>query len=127
LADQTAVATLDIEQMVFEMQSAVSAGVTEMDKFIAEVRQSTEDVEKISLQLTRIIDQVQAISPQFEDVNVAMGQQSEHAKEISTQIMDLSRELEQTTESLRESFHAIGQLNEAAQGMEREVSRFTVS
>jgi methyl-accepting chemotaxis protein len=127
LADQTAVATLDIEQMVIEMQAAVSAGVTEMDKFIAEVRQSTEDVEKISLQLVRIIDQVQVISPLFDDVNVAMGQQSEHAKQISTQIMDLSRELEQTTESLRESFHAIGQLNEAAKGLEQEVSRFTVS
>jgi methyl-accepting chemotaxis protein WspA len=127
LADQTAVATLDIEQMVVEMQSAVSAGVTEMDAFITEVRQSTEDVEKISLQLTRIIDQVQAITPQFEDVNVAMGEQSEHAKEISTQIMTLSRELEHTTESLRESFHAIGQLNEAAKSLQHEVSRFTVS
>ncbi|MGC1393583.1 MAG: CHASE3 domain-containing protein, partial [Coleofasciculaceae cyanobacterium] len=33
LADQTAVATLDIESMVKEMQSAVSTGVMEMDKF----------------------------------------------------------------------------------------------
>ncbi len=39
LADQTAVATLDIEQMVKEMQTAVSTGVMEMDKFIAEVEQ----------------------------------------------------------------------------------------
>src|SRR5262249_43316335 len=38
LADQTAVATLDIEQMVKEIQSAVSAGVMSMDKFSEEVR-----------------------------------------------------------------------------------------
>jgi len=33
LADQTAVATLEIEQMVKEMQNSVSSGVMEMDKF----------------------------------------------------------------------------------------------
>ncbi|MBO5391799.1 MAG: methyl-accepting chemotaxis protein, partial [Pseudomonas sp.] len=38
LADQTAVATYDIEQMVREIQSAVSAGVMGMDKFSEEVR-----------------------------------------------------------------------------------------
>ena len=38
LADQTAVATLDIERMVKEMQYAVSAGVMEMDKFSEQVR-----------------------------------------------------------------------------------------
>src|SRR5437762_3184973 len=38
LADQTAVATYDIERMVKEIQSAVSAGVMGMDKFSEEVR-----------------------------------------------------------------------------------------
>lgn len=33
LADQTAVATLDFEQMVKQMQTAVSAGVMEIDRF----------------------------------------------------------------------------------------------
>jgi methyl-accepting chemotaxis protein WspA len=127
LADQTAVATLDIEQMVQEMQSAVSAGVMEMDKFIAEVRRSTEDVGKISAQLTRIIEQVQALSPSFEDVNVAMGHQSENAQEISTAMVNLSEELEQTLESLRETYSAIEQLNEAARGLQDEVSRFKVN
>src|SRR5439155_4976801 len=43
LADQTAVATYDIEQMVKEMQSAVSAGVMGMDKFSEEVRKGVDD------------------------------------------------------------------------------------
>ena len=42
LADQTAVATLEIEQMVKEMQSAVSTGVMEMDKFNKEVSSSVQ-------------------------------------------------------------------------------------
>ena len=127
LADQTAVATLDIEQMVQEMQSAVSAGVMEMDKFIAEVKRSAEDVGKISVQLARIIEQVQALSPSFEDVNVSMGHQSENAQKINAGMVNLSEELQQTLESLRETYSAIEQLNEAARGLQDEVSRFKVN
>ena len=127
LADQTAVATLDIDQMVQEMQSAVSSGVMEMDKFIAEVKRSAEDVGKISAQLTKIIEQVQALSPSFEDVNVAVGHQSTNARKINSAMVNLSEELQQTTDSLRETYTAIEQLNEAAKGLQDEVSRFKVS
>jgi methyl-accepting chemotaxis protein WspA len=127
LADQTAVATLDIEQMVEGMQSAVSAGVMEMDKFIADVKQSVEDVGKISRQLGRIIEQVQALSPSFDDVNVAMGHQSENANKANLAVAGLSEEIRSTAESLRETFTAIEQLNEAARGLQQEVSHFRVS
>lgn len=127
LADQTALATLDIEQMVESMQSAVSAGVMEMDKFIAEVKQSAEDVGKISGQLGRIIEQVQALSPSFEDVNVAMGYQSENALKVNQAVANLSEEIRLTNESLQESFTAIEQLNEAARWLQQEVSNFKVS
>ncbi len=126
LADQTAVATLDIEQMVKEMQSAVAAGVMEMDAFIAEVRQSSEDIAKISTQLTRIIEQVKSLSPSFENVSQSMKFQSDSARDINTAMLDLSTEMEQTMESLRESFLAIEQLNDAARGLQDEVSRFRV-
>ena len=126
LADQTAVATLDIEQMVQEMQTAVSAGVMEMDKFIGEVKRSAEDVGRISNQLAKIIEQVQALSPSFENVNVSMAQQSRNATEINTAIVNLSEEMQQTMESLHESYSAIEQLNEAARGLQDEVGRFKV-
>ncbi len=127
LADQTAVATLDIERMVQEMQSAVSSGIMEMDKFIKEVQRSTEDVGKISMQLTLIIDQVQALSPRFEEVSMAMGHQSENAQNINNAMLRLSEEMQQTKESLHETYSAIGQLNEAAKSLQDEVSRFKVT
>jgi len=126
LADQTAVATLDIEQMVQEMQSAVSAGVMEMDAFITEVQRSAENVGKISTQLSKIIEQVQALSPSFEGVNESMQMQAGNAQQINTSMMNLSEEMQQTVESLRESFMAIEQLNDAARGLQEEVSRFKV-
>lgn len=127
LADQTAVATLDIEQMVQEMQTAVSAGVMEMDAFIKEVQRSAEDVAKISTQLARIIDQVQTLSPSFESVNESMKFQSEKSRKIDNAMGNLSSEMKQTMESLKESFDAIEQLNEAARGLQNEVSRFKVA
>lgn len=126
LADQTAVATLDIEQMVKEMQLAVSAGVTEMDNFITDVQRSAEDVGKISTQLNKIIEQVQGLSPRFEEVNVAMAHQSQNAQNINNTMVDVSEGMRQTAESLEESFRAIEQLNEAARGLQDEVSRFKV-
>jgi methyl-accepting chemotaxis protein WspA len=127
LADQTAVATLDIEQMVKEMQTAVAAGVLEMDKFIAEVRQSAANVEKISGQLTRIIEQVQALSPSFAEVKVAMQSQSDNAQQINAAMVSLSEEMQQTKDSLSETYIAFEQLNEVARGLQEEVSRFKVA
>ena len=127
LADQTAAATLDIEQMVQEMQAAVSAGVMGMDKFIAEVRHSAADVEKISTQLTRIIEQVQTLAPSFEDVTEAMQFQSDNAQQINTSMLLLSAEVQQTKESLHETYAAIGQLNDAARGLQEEVAHFKVN
>jgi len=126
LADQTAVATLDIEQMVQEMESAVASGVMEMEKFIDEVRRSAEDVGNISTQLTRIIAQVQAQSPSFEELNVATGHQSESARKINTAMVNLSEGLQESIESLRETYAAIGQLNEATKTLQEEISRFRI-
>jgi methyl-accepting chemotaxis protein len=112
LADQTAVATLDIEQMVKEMQSSVVSGVMEMDKFISEVRRNVSEVGRISGKIALIIRQVQALSPSFEQVNVAMNQ--------------LSSEVKETENSLHETFSSIEQLNEVAKGLEAQVSRFNV-
>jgi len=126
LADQTAVATLDIDQMVNEMQSAVSSGVKEMETFIAQVRHSAEDVEQISAKLTNIIEQVQALSPNFENVNHAMTNQSQNARQIDAAMMHLTEEMQQIRDSLHESFSAIDQLNEATSALYDEIGRFTL-
>ena len=124
LADQTAVATLDIDLMVKDMQSAVSAGVMEMDKFIAQVRHSAEDVERLSGQLANIINQVQSLLPSFENVNEAMQFQSGKTREINLAMRNLSEEMAQTQESLHETYGAIRQLNDAAQELQTEVLQF---
>jgi len=126
LADQTAVATYDIEQMVKEMQTAVSAGVMSMDKFSEEVRRAVEEVRRVGEQLTQIIEQVQALTPRFDAVNDGMQTQATGAQQISEALGQLSEAAQQTAESLRQSTSAIDQLNDAASGLRTSVTRFKV-
>ncbi|MFO0846001.1 MAG: methyl-accepting chemotaxis protein [Gemmataceae bacterium] len=62
LADQTAVATLDIENMVRHMQDAVTGGVMQMDKFSDEVRSGVGKVAEINGQTGQIIEEVHGLS-----------------------------------------------------------------
>lgn len=124
LADQTAVATYDIEKMVKEMQSAVAAGVMGMDKFSEEVRRGVDEIRQVSTQLAQIIHQVQTLTPRFQTVNEGMHAQATGAQQISETLTQLGEAAQQTAESLRHSNLAIEQLNDAARGLQTSVSRF---
>jgi methyl-accepting chemotaxis protein WspA len=124
LADQTAVATYDIEKMVKEMQSAVAAGVMGMDKFSEEVRRGVEEMRQVSTQLAQIIHQVQTLTPRFQAVNEGMHAQAGGAQQISETLTQLSEAANQTAESLRQSNLSIEQLNGAARSLQTSVARF---
>jgi methyl-accepting chemotaxis protein WspA len=127
LADQTAVATYDIERMVKEMQSAVAAGVMGMDKFSEEVRRGVEEIRQVSTQLAQIIQEVQTFTPRFQTVNEGMHAQATGAQQISETLTQLSEAAQQTAESLRQSNLAIEQLNGAARGLQTSVARFKLA
>lgn len=124
LADQTAVATYDIEQMIKEIQSAVAAGVMGMDKFSEEVRRGMHEVQEVGGQLTQIIHQVQALAPRVESVNEGMQAQATGAEQISQALMQLTEAAQQTVESLSQSSLAIGELNQVSSGLRNGVARF---
>ena len=126
LADQTAVATYDIEQMVREIQSAVSAGVMGMDKFSEQVRRGMFEVQQVGEQLTQIIHQVQALAPRVLMVNEGMQAQATGAEQINQALAQLSDASTQTVESLRQASFAIDELSQVAVGLRGGVSRFKV-
>lgn len=127
LADQTAIATLDIEQMVKEMQSSVSSGVMGMEKFAQEVQSAVREVNDISGQIARIIEQVQGLGPRFESVNEGMESQSVGARQITEAMIQLSEATRNTAETQRDAVRAIELLDQAARVLHREVSRFNVN
>jgi methyl-accepting chemotaxis protein WspA len=124
LADQTAVSTYDIEQMVKDIQSAVAGGVMGMDKFSEEVRRGMLEVQQVGGQLSEIIQQVQGLVPRFEIANEGMQAQATGAGQISDALSQLSEAAQQTVESLQQSTLAIDELNLVSSGLRNSVARF---
>ena len=126
LADQTSVSTWDIEQMLREMQSAVSASVMGMDKFSEEIRRSVGEVRQVGDQLSGVIDQVQQLAPQFELVLQGMQSQAVGAEQISHTMLQLTDTTQQTVDSLKATSEAVHQLQYAATDLQLSVSSFSV-
>lgn len=127
LADQTSVSTWDIEQMLKEMQSAVSASVMGMDKFSEEIRRSVGEVRQVTDQLSGVMDQVQKLAPQFDAVLQGMQSQAVGAQQISETMMQLNDATQQTVESLKATSEAVHQLQYAAGDLQTSVSNFAVA
>src|SRR5471032_259449 len=125
LADQTAVATYDIDQMVKEIQSAVAAGVMGMDKFSEEVRRGVQEVQQVGGQLSQVIQQVQALAPRVESINEGMQAQATGAEQINHALVQLGDASSQTVESLRQASFAIDDLHQVASSLAGDVSHVT--
>jgi methyl-accepting chemotaxis protein WspA len=126
LADQTAVATLDIAEIVKQMQGAVSTGVMEMDKFSEEVKRGVGTVDTVGSQLGQVIAQVQTLTSNFDTVAEAMRTQSQGAGQISDAMLQLTSGARQTTAALREFDNATTHLRDAVGDLKQEISHFKV-
>ncbi len=124
LADQTAASTGDIELMVKEMVSAVSAGVMGMDKFAEELRRGAAEIASVGTQLDRVISEVQSLAPSVESVSDGMRSQTQGALQISEALAQLGEAARLTADSIRDSSRAVDQLNEATSGLQSGIARF---
>ncbi|HYD97560.1 MAG TPA: methyl-accepting chemotaxis protein [Noviherbaspirillum sp.] len=127
LADQTSVATWDIEQMLKEMQSAVSASVMGMDKFSDEIRRSVGEVSQVGEQLSSVIEQVRNLTPRFDMVLEGMQSQAIGASQITETMTQLNEATQQAVDALKATSEAVQQLQYAAQDLQAGVSSFAVN
>jgi methyl-accepting chemotaxis protein WspA len=126
LADQTAVATLDIENMVRLMQDAVSAGVMQMDKFSGEFRSGVEQVKEINGQTGRIIEEVEGLTNRFQSVNEGMRSQSVAARQINEAMVPVASGTKETQVSLEEFIKATAYLRQSVELLNQEIAQFSV-
>ncbi|MFO0879140.1 MAG: methyl-accepting chemotaxis protein [Gemmataceae bacterium] len=124
LADQTAVATLDIENMVRHMQDAVSTGVMQMDKFSDEVRSGVGKVAEINGQTGRIIEDVHALSERYHQVNEGMRSQSIGAEQINEAMVNMTGNIRQTASALEEFNRATAHLRSSVELLNQEITQF---
>jgi methyl-accepting chemotaxis protein WspA len=126
LADQTAVATLDIENTVRLMQDAVSAGVMQMDKFGGEFRSGVQRVQEINCQTGRIIEEVEGLTNSFQSVNEGMRSQSVAARQINEAMVPVAHGTKETQVSLEEFIKATAFLRQSVEMLNQEIAQFTV-
>jgi len=126
LADQAAISTLDIEQMIQEMQESVSTGVQTMKGFTDLVRNSVDEVGQVSQEQSEIISLVETMGPRFEVLHQAMQFQTDGAEQIHVAMIQLNEEAQQTVGSLKESAETFKLLNQSNNQLQNSVSKFKV-
>lgn len=124
LADQTALATNDIETIVKDMQSAVIAGVSEMDKFSEDVRLGVSEVERIIGGMDTIITKMQAIAPQLETLTDGMNSQTAGVSQISEAMVALNDGVRQAGKLLQQVSDNRSQMRETIENLNSEVAKF---
>jgi methyl-accepting chemotaxis protein WspA len=126
LADQTAVATLDIERMVRQMQDSVSAGVTEMKRFAVEMRTGTGDAKRIANDLAGIMNEMNAAFASFSEVQRGMTSQSLGVGQIEEAANQVAAGAQQTASSAAEAARVADEVAHAVAVLQDAAARFTV-
>ncbi len=126
LADQTAVATLDIESMVRLMQDAVASGVMQMDKFSEQVRSSVGRVAEINGQTGQIITEVSGLGERFRFVNEGMRNQTVGAEQIDEAMGTMASNIRLTASALDEFNRATAHLRSSIEQLNSEIASFKV-
>jgi methyl-accepting chemotaxis protein WspA len=126
LADQTAVASLEIEQVVKGMQLSVSSGVMEMDKFTKSVETGVTEIAGVSSQLAEIISSVKGISERFGQVTEGVQAQSQGAEQIRDAMNQVADGAAHSEAGLDDFHAATVSLQQAAAGLQAEIARFTL-
>jgi methyl-accepting chemotaxis protein len=124
LADQTAVATGDIERMVRDMQAAVAGGTMEMDRFRNEVAGRVEEVSRIGERLGAIVEPVRAVTAAADSVYEGVRSQAAGVKQIRG-AMETLREAADSSRSTIDVFaRLLAQMRSAIVDLNAEASRF---
>lgn len=124
LADQTAVAAEDIEQVVREMQTAVAAGVIGTEEFGGRVAEGAGELEQLGRQLGEVVGNLAALNPPMDTVQQNLRAQSDSVRQLNETLARFTGVVRQTVESLRASRAAADQLDRAALDLDDGLARF---
>ena len=107
-------------------QGAVSAGVTQMDKFSEEVRSGVGRVAEVNGQGGQIITEVAALGERFGSVNEGMNNQAVGAQQINEAMGSIAANVRQTSAALEEFNKATHHLRASIEQLNQEIASFKV-
>jgi methyl-accepting chemotaxis protein WspA len=127
LADQTAGTALDVEGLIQEMQSSVTSGAMEMDRFGQVMLRSLEQVDAILSQLGEVASGIEELPPRLLLARDGMRSQSQGAHQINEAMIRLNSAVRGALESMRDFNRATENMQQAVKGLRDESRKFVVS
>jgi len=124
LADETAMAALEIEEMIHEMQQAVKSGVIGVEVYAGTTRSSAGRISGIAESINEIIQYTRDVLPSFEAVSSQMKMQTDGAAQISDAMSELNTVALHTRESISEFTEITQRLEGAVVSLREVVSKF---
>ncbi len=116
LAQRTQNATVEIQEMISQLQNSAQQAVTLMEQSVLEAAEGTEQIERAGSEFTRIESSVLRINEMNFQIASAAQQQSSVAQEMSHNLTNV-REL------ISASVTVIGELTETAEAMQQQASK----
>lgn len=125
LANQTANATLEIEEAVQEIVHMVANSVQQVDHFSAQVQIQVDDDKNVSERLKALIGMSQEQIQMFDSINLGIENQFKQAYEIHDFIAHLVDATQHTTHAVRKLYREIEFLYHSTQSLSEETQHFT--
>jgi methyl-accepting chemotaxis protein WspA len=124
LADQTSMATLDIEHLVGEMKTSISSSVKEVSYIAEGMDDDVERVRTVGGKLGQITEHVRELKPACDAVNRGVKEHASDAQDIHDMMEDLHSVVEKSRYSLQNFSQLMKQLRRASEVVHRQIHRF---
>jgi methyl-accepting chemotaxis protein len=125
LADQTAIATLEIEEQINAMQKSVQTGVQSVEEHTSKTEVTIGHVSEVNTGLVAMMTNTGNLGPQISTVNSGMQMQSEGADQIRDAMSQLSETASQTRDNIIYFNTATFKLKGVVEEMQSELRKFS--
>ncbi len=126
LADQTAVSTLQIKNMLKQMEQSVESGIRQVGNFCDKASEAHTVIENAEINISKIINQVIPLGSKLETLARGVSEQAQNANIISGNMTSLSESAHNTKAKLEEFKEAARSLSATSNQLKSKISEFKV-
>ncbi|EDP58414.1 methyl-accepting chemotaxis protein [Vibrio sp. AND4] len=126
LAQRTQQATVEIQEMISQLQSSATSAVTLMEKSVVEAEEGVELVSNAGSELDGIVGQVTQINDMNLQIATASGQQSSVAEEMSQNLTNVRELVEASVVVVSELLETSEIMQNNAEELDKKIKSFEV-
>ncbi|EGA67621.1 methyl-accepting chemotaxis protein [Vibrio brasiliensis] len=126
LAQRTQQATVEIQEMISQLQSSANSAVELMEKSVVEAAEGVELVTNAGSELDGIVDQVNQINDMNFQIATAAGEQSSVAEEMNQNLTNVRELVEASVTVVSELLETSEIMQQNAEELDKKITSFKV-